>query len=314
MHVFDADWHGIRNASSFAPGHKFSISHLQEPDGELIRHLLGVIYGADIHHVVFQGYSHSAHALVNILARRRPNRVKLYVVAHVATSQFDNSFEPEMLGLLREAHRDGKIRRLASVKPNFRDVAPFFSEILIYNFIPVLPKHDTESEVDPQTVLVPLENTFRKNLYTNIIAALNSTAVNRIISINQPSFLERLRDISKVEVIGYQRNKRILEWMRSVGCVLNVTYAECQPMTQLEAIACGTACLTGPLNLPVLRELPLTSYTQVAAADDPSYITEKLNTLLELRTNSQDKYAALVREYSDTLTLLARDSYRALLN
>ena len=141
---------------------------------------------------------------------------------------------------------------------------------------------------DPNAVFVPVENTWRKNLYTNILAACNTEGIERIYTVNWPrAFSRPWRTFSRLQLVGYKRGLDLLTTLGSVSAVLAVTLAECQPMTQLEAFALGTPALTGPLELAEFADHELTQLCEVPHLDNPALIfpvSETHHRFAELRS------------------------------
>src|SRR5205085_11004788 len=119
--------------------------------------------------IVYQGYSEAADSLIEVLGRNLGSAIQQYVVTHVTTSQFEHHFEMHMLRRMADRLKLGQLHRLGSVKPNFSDFLPTVWPKCIIN---LPPNTDALIRATPQrdtgVVLLPLENTWRKNLYTNV--------------------------------------------------------------------------------------------------------------------------------------------------
>ena len=97
LHIAHRDWHGIRQATAYVPGHKLLIpagGGLDEADFEAIERQVSEL---GITRAVFQGYSNQADALALRLAATCGPDLRLYAITHVTPAQFDNYFEMEML-------------------------------------------------------------------------------------------------------------------------------------------------------------------------------------------------------------------------
>jgi hypothetical protein len=281
LHVFDQAWHGIRSATSCLPGGKLAISHAADLSGEDFRHIEGLIFKYGYEAVCFQGYSEKTDLLCDVLGRTFGPELRLYVVTHVTTSQFEHAFEMAMLKRIYDRVDRGSIKRAGSVKPNFHLFHPKTWPGCVFNIPPDLSQMIVFlPEREPGTVFIPVENTWRKNLYTQVIAAQGSEFVDRVMLVNWPSHLDQLMRLDKLQLVGFQPLPGLLANMALSRLVLNGSFAECQPMTQLEALAVGTPTITGPLRLPVFSEHPLAQLCEVDELDDPGLFRRRLELVL----------------------------------
>ena len=309
LHIFDSHWHGIRSATGCLPGRKLGISHKKHLDGGELRHIEGLIYKWGIHTICYQGYSNTADELVAIIHENLGSEVRQFCVTHVTSTQFENHFEMHMLGKMAARLRENKLQRLGSVKPGFSSVCPVFWGGTIVNLPPVL-KRSVETLRSLDTVLIPLENSWRKNLYTNVLAADAVPEVARILLVNQPSFLDEVSQSMKLRIIGFQTPSVLMGYMASSALVTNVTLAECQPMSQLEALAVGTPCLTGPLGLPGFSDHPLGQLTEVAVLDNPAQIAPKIATIMRLWRSDPKALADMIADFKEKRIAAGIASYR----
>lgn len=306
LHVFDQDWHGIRSATACLPGGKLAISHQRELGGEEIRHIEGLIFKHGFKAVCFQGYSEKADQLAGILHGDFGRDLPLCVVTHVTTSQFEHTFEINMLGRIYDRIGKGILWRAGSVKPNFYLFHDRTWEQCIINMPPEVSRlRFAGRRREPRTVFIPVENTWRKNLYTQVIAAHGSAGVDRIMLVNWPSHLEQLMPLDKVNVVGFQPLRGLLNYLGLAEVVMNVTLSECQPMTQLEALAVQTPTLTGPLRLEGFSDHPLGKLTEVTEVDDPGLLRKRLELVL---TEWQSDPQGLVEMMADFLRLRVQAS------
>lgn len=308
LHIFDADWHGIRSATGCLPGHKLAITHKRKLMGDEIRHIEGLIVRHGIRAICYQGYSHTADDLVTILSRTFSGYCRQYAVTHVTSAQFEHMFEMDMLSLMAARKREGMLRNLGSVKPDFHFVCPSFSPILLVNLAPRLQRTPRVLRV-PTSAFVPVENTWRKNLYTSILALERADAIERIFTVNEPSKLETVTPLKKVELVGYQSKVNLLGYMASCGLVMNTTLAECQPMTQLEALAVGTPTLTGPLLLGELSEHPLGKLTEMHSLDNPRELVEPVERIVSIWKNDPSEINEMIADNLALRRKLSFDSY-----
>ena len=311
LFVSHMHWHGIRSAVGALPGHKLCIPHEGGSlDGSSARHIIGIIVHHNISHVCFHGFSPVAEWLARDLKKHFGSDLGLSVVTHVTSSQFENHFEIEMQRRIQNLQKLGVFRRHGSVKPNFDSVVETCWARTLINAAPNISPNQFYYAFDPDSVFIPLENTWRKNLYTNIISANALDQVKRINTVNWPSSLENLLDLSKVRHVGYKRGFELYSTMASASVMLGVTLAECQPMTELEGLAVGTPTISGQLLLSEFADDELTKLTRVSTGDNPRSISQVLDSVMNFRRSSPDELQQMISEHLQKRLKLSFESYR----
>jgi hypothetical protein len=314
LHVMDRDWHGIRSATAALPGGKLAASHLNPLTPEETRLVIRTIRDHGYRAVCFQGYSPTTDRLAEDLHRAFGPGLGLFVVTHVTTSQFEHHFEMEMLERIHTRLEEGILVRVGSVKPDFHhflqktwpkcvlNVPPDLSRLIV-----ALPRRETG------TVFIPVENNWRKNLYTQVIAAQGSEKVRRICLVNWPNHLERLVDLDKVQLVGFQSLPGLLAHMRLAQVVANVSFSECQPMTQLEALAVGTPALVGPLRLPDFSTHPLSALCEIPDFDDPGILRGRLELIIDEWTRDPEGLSEMISDFLKLRAAAGLSRYREFL-
>ncbi len=314
LHIFNTDWHGVRAASAYAPGQKLAISERDGLDGEAIRHVFGIISKYRINRVVFQAYSHVAANLCESIHRQFGREVQIYVITHVTSTQFENHFEMEMQALLLQQLGKGIIKRLGSVKPRFNEVIPAYWPNTILNFSPKIGKLAARMSTVEGTAFVPIENSWRKNLYTNMLAVQNCEKIASVFAVNFPTGLEKIRTMDKLSLTSFKRGVDLLGFMASMEVLMNVTLAECQPMTQLESFAVGTPCLTAPLRMVEFEDDPLLELVEVEALDSPYFLTGALDRVITIGRQPDGELQEMIAGHLERRNLLAALSYAEFLS
>jgi glycosyltransferase involved in cell wall biosynthesis len=309
MHVFDAYWHGIRSATGCLPGHKIAISHKLMPSGDALHHLFAYVAHHRVRHIVFQAMSENGLKLAELTKREFGDTVDLYVVTHVSSAQFENHFEMRMLKAMVDGYEVGLFRRLGAIKPRFQGVVPEFWPKTIINMTPRIDGPlPVLREID--AVLLPVENNWRKNLYTNTLAALRCEAVKTLYVVNWPTALENLHDLKKVNWIGFMRPGQIMARAASCGAILHSSLIECQPMTMLEGLAVGTPCLSGKLGVhPEIDAHPLTRLCEVDHVDDVGGLKAGLDDIIALWRRDPDGLLSMIADYVTLRKRLCVESY-----
>lgn len=309
LHIVHAAWHGIRSATGALPGHKLTIPHEGALDGSAVRHIMGLISHHDIRTICFQGFSSVADWLARDLKKHFGSDLRIHVITHVTSAQFENHFEMHMQEKIATLQRVGIVRAHGSVKADFDSVAPECWNRTLINAAPKIGDGFVPQAFDPDCVFVPLENTWRKNLYTNILAANAVPQVRRIYTVNWPTMLEAIADLSKVKLIGYKRGLDLYGMMASCSLMIAATLAECQPMTELEGLAVGTPSVSGPVLLEEFDGDPLTDLTRVPAVDNPRAIATVVDRLMSMRRSSPGEIAGMIDAHLTKRLDLCFESY-----
>lgn len=308
-HIFDAHWHGIRSASSCIPGHKIAISHKTALTDADVRQIADYLQSAKVKNVFFQGYSPTANALARKLRFHFGPSMGIHVITHVNSAQFENHFELEVLRQMVIAQREGTIDLLGSVKPYFSSVCEAFKDLLLVNVPPVRSALSESGLRDVSASLIPLENSWRKNLYSNVLAAKRAKRIKSIQAVNFPAFLDLLEDLNGIKIIPFMAPAQLIACMASVGLVFNVTLAECQPMTQLEALSVNTPCLTGPLFIPELENHEYSKLTEIKHAENVREIADRADRILAMWETDMDGLKGIMEDFYDVRVKAGVDSY-----
>lgn len=313
VHVAHAEWHGIRHATAACPGGKILISADQPITDQDVGFIAKIISENDYKKIVFQGYSYNADSLLVQLKARFLGDISTYAVTHVNSVQFENNFEMDMLAMIRKRLSLGSLDFYGSVKPDFDSVVNDCWDKTIINFPPNLPPGIRTCEYTDGLVHIPLDVSWRKNLHTNIVAAIVADSVTEVRASNFPLGLESVVPLSKLRLTGYLRGQYLYSQMADASVVACATLAECQPMTQLEALAVGTPCITGPLGLKELAGDPLTQLCEINVLDNPRILANTIEEVIQFRNDNPRKTLDLIESRLSALIALAESRYREFL-
>lgn len=281
IHVAHHEWHGIRNCTAALPGHKLLITADHELTHDDITEVLRQLKKLNIKKVVFQGYSSNADKLLLRIVARFARAIDCYAVTHVTTTQFEHLFEIEQQRRLLTRLHYGAIKRLGSVKPDFGAALEGYWGGTLINMAPNLDNALRVKKSPEISVYAPLDMGWRKNMYTNLIAACTCDNIQWVKTSNYPEGLADIFNLSKLVMTGYLRGQALLEEMGRSHAVLVATLAECQPMTQLEAFAMGTPALTGPLHLSEFDKDPLMDLCTTTNLDNPYLLSKDIHRLVD---------------------------------
>lgn len=309
LHVAHHEWHGIRQATAYCPGHKLLIPAdvpLEETDKAQIAE---EIQALGITHVVFQGYSENADQLLLALRARFGSGLHCYAVTHVTTAQFEHFYEMVMQTRLLIRLRMGTLQGLGSVKPDFSSVIEGYWPGLIINFAPDLPASGARQPPEIRSVYTPLDPGWRKNMYTNVLGALGASNVELVKTANFPNGLESLVNLDRLRLVGYLRGRDLLDEMARSSLVLMATLAECQPMTQLESFAVGTPAMTGPLYIREFEDDPLIRLCTTLHLDNPALLARDVERLVALRHDDPAAMEEMIANHLSRRHALAAERY-----
>lgn len=309
LYIAHHEWHGIRQATAYCPGHKLLISSEQPLRDHDKASIAQEIERREFRKIVFQGYSENADQLLLHLKAVFGDSIDFYVVTHVTTSQFEHYFEMTMQARLFIRKRYGLLRALGSVKPDFSQAFDEYWPGLIINFAPDIPKGGFIRRSGEVAVYAPLDPGWRKNMYTNILAGCLARNVDLVKTANFPNGLESICRLEKLRLVGYLRGDELLAEMASSSLVLLATMAECQPMTQIEAFAVGTPALTCPLNIPDFEDDPLIRLCTSDKLDNPALLARDIDQVIDALRSDPEGMRGMITDHLARRNRLATERY-----
>lgn len=312
LHVAHHEWHGIRQATAYSPGHKLLISAHEALSDTDKRAVAEQIARMGIERICFQGFSENADALLLYLHAVLGHSVKFYVISHVTTAQFDHHFEMVVISRLLSRLKYGVLDGIGSVKPGFsRSIEGFWPGTII-NYAPNVPMMRGQRSGRAE-IYAPLDIGWRKNLFTNIIAGSIASNVDVVKTANFPNGLESVHDLGKLRLVGYLRGRELLDEMARSSLTLIATLAECQPMTQLESFAVGTPALTGPLEVEEFANDPLVQMCTTTRLDNPALLAKDIERIIDVLQADPDGMLDMIREHLDRRHAVATRNYASFL-
>ena len=308
LHIFDVYWHGIRSATACLPGHKVAISHKYFPDSDALTYLYGYIARHKISRVCYQGFSENALAIAKLLRHEFGSTLSQYVVTHVSPAQFQNHFEMAMIREMLNGLKSGTFQKLGSVKPRFSGVVPAFWPKTLLNLAPNIGSLPLLRNSD--SVLIPVENNWRKNLYTNVLAGIHCEQITKVQVVNWPNEIGNIAGIEKLEWLPFMRPPQMLAQLASCAAILHASLIECQPMTQLEGLAVGTPCITARLGVRAeIDQHPLSQLCEVEFADDVGALSQTLTNICRFWHHDAAGLTAMIDDQLALRKRLSMQSY-----
>jgi len=308
LHIAHHEWHGIRQAAAYSPGRKLLISAHEQIDDVNKRGIAETISRLGIERICIQGYSDNCDALLLYLRSVLGPSVKFFMVSHVTTAQFDHHFEMVVISRLLNRLKFGVLDGIASVKPGFGQAIQGFWPGTIINYAPNIPMPQGRRS-DRNEVYAPLDVGWRKNLFTNIMAASLASNVEVVKTANFPNGLESIHDLHKLRLVGYLRGRDLLDEMARSSLTLIATLAECQPMTQLESLAVGTPALTGPLEVGEFADDPLVRLCTTHHLDNPSLLAGDIEKVVAVLRSDPEGMGQMIKSHLDRRHAVATRNY-----
>ncbi|QDE84252.1 class I SAM-dependent methyltransferase [Myxococcus xanthus] len=310
VHLFHQEWYGIRAASGYAPGHKIGITANRALTAADHQRIAETCERLGARSIIFQGFSPNALEVMHMLRRVFGSTLKLCCVWHGSTAQFHFDFELETFSRLLALREQGLLDAVACVKPEMHLMSPLLFQKVLLNLPPRVAPADQRHRASPtRAAFVPTPNNWWKNFYSNVFVAASLPGMERVFVTSPFSARPELPLKASVINVGPLNRSELFNLIRETDVVLNVTLAECQPMTALEGLTHGVACLTGPLTLGALDEHPFQRLVQVAGTGSLGQIRSALERVVGLRERSPEEYAQMLEDYTQTLCAQAINHY-----
>ncbi|MFP2960475.1 methyltransferase [Myxococcus sp. 1LA] len=302
VHIFHQEWYGIRAASGYAPGHKIGITANRTLTATDHRRIVETCETLGARSIIFQGFSPNALEVMHMLRRVFGSAIRLCCVWHGSTAQFHFDFELETFSRLLTLREQGLLDAVACVKPEMHLMSPLLFQKVLLNLPPRIAREDQRHRAPlTRAAFVPTPNNWWKNFYSNVFVAASLPGMERVFVTSPFTARQELPLRASVINVGHLNRSELFNLIRETDVVLNVTLAECQPMTALEGLAHGVACLTGPLTLGTLDEHPFQRLVQIAGTGSLGQIRSALERVVGLRERSPEEYAQMLEDYTQTL-------------
>ncbi|HEY6908582.1 MAG TPA: methyltransferase domain-containing protein [Myxococcales bacterium] len=307
LHVFHQEWHGIRASAGYTPGHKLAITSRRVLTPAEHASILETMGKRLVRAVVFHGYSDTADELVQLIRKQAAGGVDIFVAWLGNTSQFHLDFELALFRRLLDRRKDGTLAGLACVKPDMHLISRWIFQKTLLSIPPVVRSPPRQGGPSGDA-FIPVPNDWRKNFYTNLLAAHQVKRIRRVVVTANSSPVPGDEGNPIVRIEAPDRTE-VFRIMRDADVILNATLSECQPMTALEGLALGTPCLTGPLSLGPLDAHPYQRLTQVRGVDSIRELRDAIERVLDVRQSSPGELVEMQADYSRVLCTEALQRY-----
>lgn len=300
-HLFHQEWYGIRAAAGYLPGDKIGIPFHGAIAAAQIDDILEFIQKKRCEQILLHCHSNNMEEVARSLRGSFGDSLRIYSVWHGNTAQFHVDGERHSVQRLLQLKRLGVVDQVCFVKPGMRELSSEFFPDTLLNVPPHVPR-TIRSREPKGAVLIPIPLDWRKNFYTNYLAACAADGVEEVHVVAQD--FERLEDFEhgrRVVAHGHLDRAALFALVADADLSLNVTLSECQPMAALESLAFQVPCLTGPLDNGALDLHPLQKLVQLRAIDSLSSVRQAIEHLLRFRREHPDALEGMMNDYRDVL-------------
>ncbi len=288
VQVCHPDWRGVRASSYAFRTPVVEAADLNAPAPALVAALLA----AGTRRIVIQGWPPGATALAR---QAHDAGIAVAAVSHASLAQHGtDAGEAERVTEVLALAREGVIDRIGFLKHGlpevFRHLGYEAHELL--NRVPDLPATTTADLGPGRHVGVILDPYWRKNVTTQVAAALLLGAIAHVMRAPQVPWLPEDRVVAH----GDLPPDRFLPLLAGMEVNLHVTLSECHPMTPMESYLLGVPCLISRTSVLFEDDPELLRLSSVVEIDDPSRIAAQAEDLVANRIEAISRArASLVR-------------------
>jgi len=308
-HVFNKQWFGMRAAAGALPGNKLAISAEHPPTPEMIERAASRLDEARVTRVVVHGFSESMATFCKGLAAC--GVANLHLVWHGAPAMWLWEAERTLFQSVRRLADQGVLRRVHVMRGGNHALAGakgWAPQLL--NMPPRLPgtlpsTARGETHRARRVVLSPSWNLVHKNVWSNVMAALQARGVDRVWVL-APDVALPGPEGERIDVLPTLDQAAMLETMRLADIVTNVSLVDCHPMVELEALAVRTPCVRGRLFLDALEDHPYVRLTEVENPLSIDAIRERIEALVNA---PKDELDGMMEDYHSQLVRVSAERY-----
>ncbi|MDR2852463.1 MAG: glycosyltransferase family 2 protein [Burkholderiaceae bacterium] len=306
IHIFHAEWFGIRAAVGSLPGDKIAISANQLLTNKAVVDLYSEITARKCKKIIIHGYSSNMSKIVLYLSRMGMAR-ELYVVIHGNPAQWFNDQERRTAFEVLDLVKSGRVRRVHFMRSGFEFSVPNIFQPILFNMSPVIEGVGGHSEIKhgKSVVFAPGWADWRKNLYTSVLAASMLDSVDEIWihadGVEIPNSIK-----NKIIHHKFLNREQTFDLMKYSTICMNASLVDCHPMVNVEAQSLGKACIRGKLHLDALEDHP---YIKLTEADNVISIADIKQTIARVLAVPKDELRALTLDYQANSDIVARNRY-----
>lgn len=280
-------WQGVRSA---AEGQSPNLLLLPELSPNKLKKAVDLIKYASPTHIILNGYWRGYDDFA-IEIKKSMKDIKIFYVHHGSFYQMlEDRRMPDILSLIVTLYKKGVISKIAFVKDGMAETFRYFgieSQLLLNRVSQSSEKIEQEWH-SPIKIFIPATDHLRKNLHTQIMAALMIDEIEEIHIIG-PVNLVYLRNskalLDRIIIHPKLNRKEVLKLISESTFVLYVTLSECAPMIPLECLSQNIPCLTGNNHGLFLNNFYLKDILIVKEEDNPISI---MKSIIRIKENYKD--------------------------
>lgn len=300
-------WHGVCAA---AEGQTDNVLYLKECNKHEVNKAVEILVGSAASHFIFNGFWAGYDQVICGL-REASRDCKIFYVHHGSFYQMgEDRTVPDVLAKMLRLHEKGILDKIGFVKFEMADAlnklgidARYVMNSVKIRTTPSISKWEL-----PVKIGIPVQENLRKNVHTQIMAALLLEGVSEIHLWHKPnlSYLEIAGvDLDKLIIHSNCGRQETLELIADMTAVLYTTISECHPMILLESFSVGTPCFTSNTH-GILSEMPdLMERLIVSEADNPmaiaKHIEKQISSYSELSEKVISAYKILDKKAEENL-------------
>jgi SAM-dependent methyltransferase len=311
LHLFSQEWHGVRAAAGYLPGHKIAIAAGQPLSDVDHRTVLEAIASTRCRVLVIHAWSANLREVAQLAKKMQPG-LRVAMVWHGSSAQLFLDFDFDAFDEILRLRREGFIDALGAVKPGLQVLSSWFHPQTLLNVGPS-SKNGAVRRSKPEqrfgAALVPVLNIPLKNFYTNLYAAGGEPRLRTVFVTTAYRRSPEIAPGARVIALDRPTRSDLFRLTADVDVVLNATLSECQPMTAVEALAHRVPCLTGPMSLGDLDMHPYQRLVQTNQVDSVGQVRAVLARILDEAERDPIGLRSMMDDYENRLIREAFERY-----
>lgn len=306
VHLFHAEWFGIRAAVGSLPGDKIAISAYKPQSSQDIIDIYSDIAQGSYKKIIIHGYSLNMSKIVSYLSRMGMAH-ELYVVKHGNPAQWSYDQERRAAFEVLELVNSGRVRRAHFMKAGFEISVSNIFRPMLFNMSPVIEisRRPMQEREGSKIAFAPGWADWRKNLYTSLMAGCMSNSVDKIWiyanNVEIPSVI-----VNKVVHHKFINREQTFDLINNSSICMNASVVDCHPMVNVESQTLGKACIRGNLHLDALEDHPYVKLTEV---DNVMSIADIKDTIDRVFAVPREELRAITLDYQASSDAIARGRY-----
>lgn len=291
IHVFCAEWQGIRSAVGGLPGQKLALSEALPVS--VVNEIGQQIAARNPSRIIFHGFSTFMERLVYHLADWGHSS-QICIAMHATPAQWHDSFDRHQALISLRLASEGRIRKIHILKRGFDFPSNRLFRPMLFNSGPIgIQTKDTPVQKPTWAAFIPGRPQWTKNVFTQLLAAAQNERISRVSMYTDETadFPESMQ--KKIWKLSFTVDRVYQNYLDS-DVTLNVSTTDCHPMINIESQSVGTPCIRGPLFLDALEHHP---YVNLTTVRDVSSVVEIRGAIDRLRAVAAKELYDMTLDY-----------------